>query len=329
MGDALGAIGGIVGGIAGGNAAEDAANAQVQAANAAAQVQRDMYNQNRQDQMPWLNMGTGALAQLGYLMGINPVDVQMQQAMQNQQSGTNTNTSTNTSNTPRYFGGDLSPMYGYGSYNPAWANTDIARENLLNMYGQGGNQAGAGGAANSNMPNPMANPYAGINQGMGGFGSLSRSFGMSDFQADPGYAFRMAEGQKALQRSAAAKGGLMSGAALKAINQYGQDLASQEYQNAYNRYNSNQTNLFNRLGSLAGVGQTSANTLGSLGQNSASNIANTMMDAGNARAGGIAGRANQWQSGLASLGSGLSSLFNGGGGGGNTYIDASSSLPWR
>jgi hypothetical protein len=61
-------------------------------------------------------------------------------------------------------------------------------------------------------------------------------FGMQQFQQDPGYAFRMSEGMKGLERSAAARGGLLSGGTLKGIQRFGQDLASQEYQNAFNRY---------------------------------------------------------------------------------------------
>ena len=63
-----------------------------------------------------------------------------------------------------------------------------------------------------------------------------QQFGMQQFQADPGYGFRMSEGMKALERSAAARGGLLSGATLKGIQRFGQDLASQEYTNAFNRY---------------------------------------------------------------------------------------------
>jgi hypothetical protein len=61
-------------------------------------------------------------------------------------------------------------------------------------------------------------------------------FGMAQFKTDPGYNFRMAEGIKALERSAAARGLLESGSTLKGITGFGQDLASQEYQNAFSRY---------------------------------------------------------------------------------------------
>lgn len=136
------------------------------------------------------------------------------------------------------------------------------------------------------------------NTGAQGYGSLSKNFGMSDFQADPGYAFRMSEGLKALDRTAASRGGMLSGAALKGAERYGQDLGSQEYQNAYNRYQTNRANLLNPLQSLAGQGQTTANTLGAAGQNYASNAGNAYMNAGNAAASGYVGSANAWSNAL-------------------------------
>ena len=125
-----------------------------------------------------------------------------------------------------------------------------------------------------------------------GYGSLGKSFGTDQFQQDPGYAFRQAEGMKALERSAAARGGLMSGSAMKGIQRFGQDLASQEYQNAFNRYQVERAAKLNPLQSLMGSGQSSANVLtgaaGQMGQNEASNIYN----AGQARASGYIGQAN-------------------------------------
>lgn len=100
-----------------------------------------------------------------------------------------------------------------------------------------------------------------------------RDFTAADFQADPGYQFRMSEGMKALERSAAAKGGLMGGANLKAISRFGQDLASQEYGNAYNRFNADRDRRFGRLSNLSGMGQQSA-----------AQTANNAMQYGNAAA---------------------------------------------
>jgi len=83
--------------------------------------------------------------------------------------------------------------------------------------------------------------------------SAMRNFSAADFQTDPGYAFRLSEGMKALDRTAASRGGLLSGATLKGAQRYGSDLASQEYGNAYNRFQTNRAtqsqeyqNAFNR-----------------------------------------------------------------------------------
>jgi hypothetical protein len=143
-------------------------------------------------------------------------------------------------------------------------------------------------------------------------------FGAGDYQADPGYAFRLAEGQKALDRQAAARGGLISGGALKAAQRYGQEMGSQEYQNAYNRaltgYNTDVARSdtgYNRLASLAGVGQTATDKVGAAGQSMVSGISGSLgaygnaasdayQGAANARASGYVGTANAINQGLGS-----------------------------
>lgn len=99
----------------------------------------------------------------------------------------------------------------------------------------------------------------GGNAGAEGYGKYGRDFSMQDFQQDPGYGFRLSEGLKGLDRQAAARGGLISGAALKAATRYGQDMGSQEYQNAFNRYQTNRSNQLNPLQSLMGAGQSATN----------------------------------------------------------------------
>ena len=122
-------------------------------------------------------------------------------------------------------------------------------------------------------------------------------FGMDQFQQDPGYAFRMSEGMKGLERSAAARGGLLSGSTLKGIQRFGQDLASQEYQNAFNRYGIERERRLAPLQSLAGVGQTTSQQLGAAGTGFANTVgqgntqfANTMGNIGMNQA-AIAGNA--------------------------------------
>ena len=117
-------------------------------------------------------------------------------------------------------------------------------------------------------------------------------FSMAQFQADPGYGFRMSEGMKALERSAAARGGLLSGATLKGVQRFGQDLGSQEYQNAFNRYQAERQARLAPLQSLAGVGQTTAQQLGQAGQTMASNVGEALTSGAAARASGYVGQAN-------------------------------------
>lgn len=97
----------------------------------------------------------------------------------------------------------------------------------------------------------------------------------SSIANNPAYQFRLSEGQKALERSAAARGGLNSGGFMKGMARYSQGLASEEYGNQWNR-----------LAQVAGMGQNSANSLGQLGSNYASNMSQLYADKGNAQAAG-------------------------------------------
>jgi hypothetical protein len=119
-----------------------------------------------------------------------------------------------------------------------------------------------------------------------------KDFGMDQFRADPGYSFRMSEGMKGLERSAAARGGLLSGGTLKGIQRFGQDMASQEYQNAFNRYGIERERRLNPLQSLAGVGQTTSQQLGAAGTQMAGNVGNLITGGAAARASGYVGGAN-------------------------------------
>lgn len=111
--------------------------------------------------------------------------------------------------------------------------------------------------------------------------TLLKDFSMDDFVKDPGYDFRQAEGEKGLNRSLAARGGLLSGAALKAIDRYNQDYASNEFNNAYNRDAANKARKFSFLSGTAGQGLQAAGTIVGAGQNAANQSSNAAMNAGN------------------------------------------------
>ena len=117
-------------------------------------------------------------------------------------------------------------------------------------------------------------------------------FSMDQFQQDPGYGFRLREGLNALDRTAAARGGMLGGNQLRGAVQYGQELGSQEYNNAFNRYQTERNARLNPLQALAGVGQTTTNQISQAGQNMATNVGNAYQNAADARASGYLGTAN-------------------------------------
>jgi hypothetical protein len=121
-----------------------------------------------------------------------------------------------------------------------------------------------------------------------------QNFGMQQFQQDPGYNFRMSEGMKGLERSAAARGGLLSGGTLKGIQRFGQDLASQEFQNAFNRYGIERERRLAPLQSLAGVGQTTSQQLGAAGTGFANTMGNIGMNQANVQGNATMARASTY-----------------------------------
>ena len=156
-----------------------------------------------------------------------------------------------------------------------------------------------------------------------GYGALMRDFSMADYEADPGYQFRLQEGLKALDRQAAARGGTLSGAALKGTQRYAQDVASQQYSNAFNRYMANRASKLGSLGGLvstgAGAAQGLAGAAGQFGQLGGQ----TLADIGNARAAGIMGPASAYAGALggignAAMGYGMMNALGGGRAGGRT-----------
>lgn len=185
------------------SASSSAASTEANAANNASNTELSMYNQTRQDQMPWLQSGQAALGQL-----------------------------------------------------------------------------------NQQLPN------------------LTRGFTMADFQADPGYNFTLQQGQQAIERSAAARGGLNSGATMKSLAGYTTGLANQTYDDAFNRFNTTQSNAYNRLAGMAGVGQTAAQNIGAAGTSTANSVGANQTSAGNAAAAGQIAAGNNINS---AIGGGMNS----------------------
>lgn len=106
---------------------------------------------------------------------------------------------------------------------------------------------------------------------------------LAGFKADPGYQFRLSEGQKAMDRLQAQRGNFLSGEAYKEMERYSQDYASGEFQNVLNRY-----------GAIAGIGQTATQQTGALGAQSAAGQAASIQNQGAAVASGKVGAANAY-----------------------------------
>jgi hypothetical protein len=149
------------------------------------------------------------------------------------------------------------------------------------------------------------NALAQLTQGTAPGGQFSRPFSMADYQADPGYGFRLGEGLKAMSHQAGARGGLISGQTMKGMEEYRQGLASQEYGNAFNRYQTNRANMLQPLQSLAGVGQSANNALAQGGQSYANQAGQYgMTNAANQGNAALAG-ANAYGSAYSGIGNAL------------------------
>jgi len=222
-------------------AAKSAANTQAQASDRAAQIQWDMFQQQRQDAQPWLQRGGQALDAYSQFMGLTPV------------SGT-----------------DEYARAAYLNSNPDVKAAGIDPFTHYNIAGKAEGRTWGGGDALQLR-----------------------------FKQTPGYQFAFNEGQRALESSAAAQGGLFSGKAGKALTKYGQDYADTEYG----------THL-NRLAGLAGVGQTATNQIGQFGQSAATNAGNALQNAASARASGVQGSAQAWGNYAGGL-AGLAGMYAG------------------
>ncbi len=133
---------------------------------------------------------------------------------------------------------------------------------------------------------------------------LTKQFGAEDFQAniDPSYNFRLQQGNLATTNLANQSGGLVGGNALQGLTNYGQNLASTEYGNAFNRFQTQRTGIYNTLAGIAGIGQTAQNQVSKLAENTAGNIGQATIGIGNAMAGGQIGAANALSGGIQSAG---------------------------
>jgi len=133
---------------------------------------------------------------------------------------------------------------------------------------------------------------------------LTQQFGPEQFQQgmDPGYAFRLQQGQRALQAQQNQAGGLIGGNALAAMQDYTQGQASQEYGNAFNRFQTQRGNIYNTLAGIAGLGQTSLGQTGQLAGTTAQGVGGALAGAGSALGAGQVAMGNALSGGIQGAG---------------------------
>jgi hypothetical protein len=313
-GAAIGAVGSMVAANKQSSAAQSAADTSSEAAKYSADLQKQMYDQTRADQTPWRNTGAASLNKLSSLLGLSQNSGQSAPTVESRAdiynrlknqftTGGNQNQNTYNGGLSAFTGiyspalhGNSSDFVDYGNNNsPVTYDTNALNAAVESEYAK---QQQAYDQFNNQQQSASSDPS---------YGSLLKPFSMADYQADPGYAFRLSEGEKGIDRALASRGLYNSGSALKELDKYNSDQASQEYGNAYNRYNMNQGNQFNRLATVAGVGQSANNQLQSANNQYANNTGNLMMTSAANQGNSILAGANAQASGYAGLGSALGS----------------------
>lgn len=184
-----------------------------------------------------------------------------------------------------------------GGANPINVVTDtnpIRAVTGKNLFGDSNSIIGGGSSgAAANDPTAAGGDYYG-DPSDPAFGSFTKPFTVEDFYnyADPGYAFQLQQGTQGLLNNAAIGGSALGGAALKDLLKYNQDYAGTAYNDAFNRYQVQQGNIFSRLSSLLQLGQNAAAGVGSQGTALAGNAGQAIAGAGAASGAGAVGAAN-------------------------------------
>jgi hypothetical protein len=304
-GAVIGAAGSIIGGRKQAGAASDAARAQTAIGNRQLDMQEQIYNDTNRKFQPFLRSGKNALRAYNFEMGLGPRPTFGGTAPQIE--------SFNNGAWGAYSPSASQPASGGGGFGD-WAGRAV--EGLMgdgriaqggispSMGGQGGGAAQSGGISPSmgGGISPFMPMPGGGQAGQGGqfrvggkqFGTIeeaqkyanaNRTGGTeyAGYQASPGYKWQLEQGTAAIDASAAARGGLMSGRTLQDLQAYGQGLADQDRE-AY----------LSRLGGLVDSGQGAAGSQATAGANYAAGAGNALAGIGNAQSAGIIGRGNAY-----------------------------------
>jgi len=286
------------GGVAQGMAASKAAKSQAAAADKADETQRYIFDQQVALTEPQRNIGNNALAALAFESGLGP---------RPSTGGNGPMQITQTGSGPTYSTEAIYAQGGRGEGEQT-GTRQVANENPMQFSVNGQSfdtREDAQGYINSQPQNafdytPLNKPDADLN------------FSVGEFEASPGYQFRLDEGNKAMERMASARGMRFSGAAAKDAMRFGQGIGSQEYGNFYGREMDRygrETDQFNRsygvyqdqmnaMRGLAGTGQSATQAQISAGNNYASGVNANAFNRGNAQAQGAIGVGNAFAGGI-------------------------------
>jgi hypothetical protein len=287
--------GSILGGLITSQGAQSAADTQAAAANNAAQIGLNEFNTITQQESPYMQGGYGALGALEYGLGV-----------------------PSTANPAPSYGNDMvtwqQGMGGQGRWSGGVMGYDPSSGFKIGAGG-GITQLIPGGTAAA-PPSPAAQTGPG-GSGAFGYGSLLAPFTADTFrQYSPAYQFQKQQGMQQVLNGDEGAVGSLSGAAQKDLISFNQSLADTAFSDAFNQYQTQQGNIYNRLASLAQLGQNAAANTGAQGANLAGQVAQSVTNAGTARAAGQIGSANAWSGALSSAAPWLASMGSGGGYGG-------------
>jgi hypothetical protein len=289
-GAVVGAAVGLYGASKQSSAAKSAANTQAQASTDANRLQLQMFNQSRQDNEPFRQNAMTAQNEYMQLMGLGGQPATNQPSVSGASNlfaaggnGPQTLGSVTGPYQQQTLGSDPAVFEGFGRRNPK-----------LN--------SGLDGPWNQ-AQQPQQQPAGPTMPGQTPEQAQQSAF--DRFRNTPGYQFGLDTGRNQLQSSAAAHGGLYSGATMKALQRYGNDYADQQ---GYTPY-------MNRLASLANMGQTANTQNQQAGQNYANQAGYNLTNAGNARASAIQQSADAWGQAASGIGSLVGKYWGGGWGG--------------
>lgn len=290
-GVAVGVAGTVIGGMNAANAADSAAEAQIGSVREGNALQRQMFEESRSDQAPWLQRGNAAGNLLQYYLGIDPNGAPSTFTGQGAMGNLGP-MPTIEQFTTHPTGGGVSPWYtpntdtGRGSTLPAEA---LARTQMVPGSPVIDKEGFHAALLDWNTKKQAQEAAA---RGDPRFGSLLKQFTGDQLASDPGYQFGVNQGEEAITNNRAALGSLLSGETLKSLTMFGNDYGGTKFNEAAARDQADKQLKYNMLSGVSGTGNATANSIAGNSATAGNAMSQNIIGAGNARASGYIGSAN-------------------------------------